>query len=505
MDKKKIAIILAVIFLIQLVQFVIWIEKDTVPPASDQAWHAMISLNAFNQLLPGTLTTSQAERIYPIFKFANNYYPPFYHISAIPFYLVFGTCHDSALMSNLLFLAILILSSFFIGKKIHSENAGLLMAFIASTIPIYSYLMRDYMIDFALSSMVSLGIALLLYTDNFENLKYSIFFGAVLGLGMLTKWTYIVYLAVPLCISTFIFVKKSITKKKYRRIGNILIVFLIAFIIAALWYLPHFKSLIPNLIGYGGLARNSSLISLANLSYYLLAIMKEYSFFYFILFIAGTAFCIFKKEGKKYLPYLASVILVYAVFTYTSNKDPRYIAPIYAFLAPLSVLGAYWIKDIARNKKIGLAIIIFVIAFGLFQNIAYNSSTINLQYNVGNIALFDSIGKYPSSSQVSIEEVLSKINDSADGRAFSVCIISENGDLNDRNAPYFSMLKNYPVSIMMGNGCNPLNFDYSISGLIAGGWRDDLFKNSKLTLEKNIDGFEEIYSANNITVYKRIK
>ncbi len=238
MDKRGASLVLLSIFLFQLIPLLTWIHEDNSPPSWDQSWHAMISLNRFNQIFTkNPLPTSQVEETYPIFRFVNNFYPPLYHTATIPYYLLFGKNYDAALTTNTLFLLILIVSSFCIGKKIHSPEAGLLIAFIVSTIPGYNLLMRDYLIDFPLVSMVSLGFALLLYTENFQNTAYSLWFGIALGLGMLTKWTYGAFLFLPICLSVLKSLGRSICERRgYRPLGNACLSFVVAFVVMSTWY-----------------------------------------------------------------------------------------------------------------------------------------------------------------------------------------------------------------------------------------------------------------------------
>jgi len=509
MNKKIIISILLIIFLIQSVQLSIWIKKDNSPPAWDQSWHAMISINKYNQLLKkNSLTTDQVGRIYPIFSFANNLYPPFFHISSIPFYILFGTDYDSALMTNLLFLAILILSAFFIGKKIYDNESGLLASFIASTIPIYNSMMRDYLIDFSLCAMVALGFALLLYAEHFENFKYSILFGIVLGLGMLTKWTYVVYLIVPIFYSLFIFLKKNWKSGKLKsKLKNILFWFLSAFAISISWYNPsQLKRSIPLLLRFtlvqGSLEGDPVFYSLKGLFHYLFVMINQYSLFYFLIFLFGiVTFVQFYKKNKIPIKnYLYSIIFIYFIFTLISNKDPRYIIPIYIFLVITSIFGIF----IIDNKKIRYSAIALIVVFGLFQNISYNSQTIDVNYNINGISIFNSKGIYPHYSKIDIDEILSAINNLNNKEYFSVCIAAESNTLNDVNIPYYAFKENYPVRYMVGNGCNPLEFDYTILGPIHQTWRSGTFENSKSILNNNIDNFEVIYSSGEINIYKRI-
>ncbi len=506
MNKKIIVSALLLIFLIQAIPLLFWIKDDTMPPSWDQSWHAMLSVNKFNQFFGKTnLTTTELEKIYPTFRHANAYYPPFFHVATIPFYLFLGLEYDSALMTNIFFLLILIISSFFIGKKLHSSKAGLLNAFIVSTIPVYSYLMRDYLIDFSLSSMVSLGLALLLYADNFQNLAYSLLFGLSFGLGMLTKWTYALFLVFPICFALFAFMKKNIFENGwYRLLYNILFTLIAASSVMATWYnYARIKILLPMLKTYssaGILEGDPSFNSLNGLTYYLFAMLSTYSFFYFLLFVVGAVLLIkYYKKREISIMLIFNLLVVYSFFTILSNKDQRYIVPLYIFLSSITAVGICLIN----NKKIRYAVIILVITAGLFQNIAYNLQSININYELRGISLLNTQGKHPGSSDIDINEIMLAISNSNKGIPSSVCIISESEILNDINIPYYSIKGNYPASYMVGNGCNPLKFDYTVIGPIEETWRSQLFEQSKSMLQKNIHQFKQIYSVGDVNIYRR--
>jgi len=62
--------------------------------------------------------------------------PPLSHLIAVPFYRVFGVSTDVALMRNGLYVAVLLLSVYGIGRKMYNAQIGLLAAFMVSTYPI---------------------------------------------------------------------------------------------------------------------------------------------------------------------------------------------------------------------------------------------------------------------------------------------------------------------------------------------------------------------------------
>lgn len=129
--------------------------------------------------------------------------PPLPFLSVVPFYRLFGTSTDIALMSNCVFLAILLFSVYGIGRILYNRKVGLFAAFLASFYPILFAISRLSYVDYALTAMVSLGIYLLLRTDGFRNRKCSLLLGLGLGLGLLTKWPFIAFAGASLAYVAF--------------------------------------------------------------------------------------------------------------------------------------------------------------------------------------------------------------------------------------------------------------------------------------------------------------
>lgn len=507
MNKKKIAVILIIIFLIQAVQLLLFIDKNNYPHGWDQSSHALLSLhNYYGFLGIEHLTTEQLDNIYPSFSYARNFYPPFLYMSTVPFYLLFGTEYSSALLVNLLFLLVIILSSFFIGKKLLSIGAGLLAAFTISTVPTYSFLMRNYYIDLSLCAMVSLGYALLLYTNHFEDLRYSILFGISLGLGMLTKWTYILYLIAPICFSLFVFFKNnSFNPKKYVSLIKVSAFVVVALIISLSWYSPRqVRALLPLIMKEPGhaLLEGDPVFGLDALFYYFFEIIGNYSLFYFLLFALGAIFFV-RYYKRKYFKsqLLFSILVTYAFFTLIFNKDPRYIAPIYVYLACMAAVGINKIK----KGRLAQSVIILVVFLGLLQNVAYNSKFSRGTYGVGRLVVFNLNGIYPGEPEFNVDTIFSSINHSNKGHSFSLCVVSSATQLNHISVSYYAYKDRLDVSLVRPVGCNPLEFDYTVVGFLDEMVVADLFVSSKEIIEQNLDKFEQIYNRGGVMAYRRMR
>ncbi len=124
--------------------------------------------------------------------------PPLYHLVAVPFYRLFGVSTDVALMRNVVFVAILLLSVYGIGRRFYGEGVGLLSAFLVSTYPILFSISRMPYVDYSLTAMVALAVYLLVASDGFRHRGYSLGLGLAMGLGILTKWPFVAFAGGPI-------------------------------------------------------------------------------------------------------------------------------------------------------------------------------------------------------------------------------------------------------------------------------------------------------------------
>jgi 4-amino-4-deoxy-L-arabinose transferase-like glycosyltransferase len=180
-----------------------WLIKDRFPFGWDSAEYLTFSYQ-YHRLFasPGAGFINEFFNI-------NLRRPPLKLFVTSPFYGIFGLSPDVAVMTNIIFLIILLFSVYGIGKYMFSREAGLLAALLISFFPIVHGLSRSFLNDFPLTAMVALSIFLMLKTENFTNKRNSIFFGVSMGLGVMTKDIYPVFLIGPLIYYMY---KSSILK-----------------------------------------------------------------------------------------------------------------------------------------------------------------------------------------------------------------------------------------------------------------------------------------------------
>jgi len=170
----------------------------------------------------------------------HQYRPPLFMIVSGIFLSFFqNPTIDLAVMSNMIFMLILLFSIYKIGKHLCNQNVGILSAFIVTMFPGIFGFSRVLMVEFALTAIVALTFVMLLLSRNFTNRKYSVLLGFTFAMGMLMKVTYPVFVIGPFLYTFFSFFRNVQSDKKIRHtaISNLIISICIAGLLSSIWYL----------------------------------------------------------------------------------------------------------------------------------------------------------------------------------------------------------------------------------------------------------------------------
>jgi 4-amino-4-deoxy-L-arabinose transferase-like glycosyltransferase len=230
-------ILLACLVLFHALNNWAWLSTNVAILNSDARRHLMTSLAYSDMLRPLNLNTLFNTVTMDEFR------PPLFQLSAVPLLWALGRSTDVATMVNVVYMGVLLASTYAIGKKMLGPNAGLFAAFVLSTFPTIYAMSRYFYVDFALTAVVALNVALLLYSDDFRRKGCTLLYGLTLGLGMLIKWTFIVF-ALPAAL--LVFFRSGIRRRLLTTIKSVrldrrwaLASVLVAAGVTSVWYLPN--------------------------------------------------------------------------------------------------------------------------------------------------------------------------------------------------------------------------------------------------------------------------
>ncbi len=402
-------IALFLIFILSVSYDYHWVKADTTPPSWDQSSHLIRSLDYYYWLTqePPVISGNQLSYVY--------FYPPLYPLSTALFYMIFGTSPDSGIMLNSIYLAILLFSVYGIGNRIFDKKTGVIAALLVSLFPAVFNLQREFLIDFALISMVSLTIYCLIACDFFRNRNYSLLFGIAFALSMLTKWTAFLFIAGPLIyIVIRMFSNSNKFENKSEQKRNFIFSLILSLALSGIWYLPNLNTVYDMVLmrtqSLGEYENDPAIFTAQSLLYYFFADINYVSIIFFIIFVAGLI-ALFNKKSSSAVPLYLIIAVPYLAFTLIRNKDLRYMAPA---VISISVIGATYISSI-KNKKLLTGAIILISLFGVFQLFPheYGIKNINFETSYGTLYLTGPEARSPIKEDWKVSEVTMDIfNDS---------------------------------------------------------------------------------------------
>jgi 4-amino-4-deoxy-L-arabinose transferase-like glycosyltransferase len=382
--------------------------------------------------------------------------------------------------SSALYMGILIISCFGMGRRMAGKFAGLIAALVVSMYPILFGLSRHYLLDFNLTAMTALTIWLLMETERFSRRIPSLLFGVALAFSVLTKWTLIAFVAGPLAIITLsIFVQQGDGIKASARLKNLAGALAVAYIIAAPWYAANFGTLrqFINLVANSGLAEGDpTLFSTESWLFYLrhltqFQILAPFTF----LFVIGLVLALFRRKGWLNLAALLLwIILPYIYFSLSVNKDTRYTLPYLPAMAVLTGVGL----SLIRWRIPRIALTSLITAYALFE---FAGLTLGLHQfipglptrveSVTDIATFTHyaedthIATPPQTGNWNVHEMLVSVMQNAQetrvqpsNAVYRFVIMPDIPYISALTFRYWARMENLPIEIVFGSGVEDIDY-----------------------------------------------
>jgi len=300
-------------FLYLIVANLIWIARDNRPPYWDMADKQIGAIKIHDAV------ANSGFRAVTSIPFLTGSYPPFYHSILAASYGLFGKTIDAAQWANLPAIALLFFATYGSGKAVLKPFAAATAAVIVNFYPLLLWLSRETLIDYWLTSFVTLAIWLLIRTNEFSDRKSSVVFGLVCGLGLLTKWTFVFYVVLP----ALWLARKNIK--------NAAIAASVSVGISAYWYVfavPAMLRLLSINTAQSIAEGDPNRFSVEAVTFYIRALEGSQLFLpLFVAFIAGLVLLLF-NFNKTWIPVLLWLAGGWLGLMLFQNKDPRYTAPL---------------------------------------------------------------------------------------------------------------------------------------------------------------------------------
>jgi hypothetical protein len=349
-----------------------WLTQDRSIPIYDAGNHLWEALH-FHELL------KNGDILAP-FNYVSVYPPLGKLVGAFAVFIGGVNVASPIVGENLIFVPLLALGCYQIGRLMFDARAGLLAVIFVFGSPLLIVQFHVFMLDVPETALVAISIWLILASDNFERVGLAVLAGAVVGLGMLIKVQFADFVAG--------LVLASVAWGGWRNLRGLGAFLLVAFVISSPWYFDHLSLLsemarVANGIpGFNKPEYLPSLFSFAEITWYIWGILNFLLLVPLsIMVVGGVIWTIATRlrggEGQSMrLQLLVGLAIAWFMITVTPLHDIRYSQPLMPYLA---VIGTGWIVHLRRPARlIAIGVVVLAVVantigatFGVGERVVY--------------------------------------------------------------------------------------------------------------------------------------
>jgi hypothetical protein len=462
-----------------------YLRAHTVPPRWDDSMyleHSEIIFNAFHghetyNPVYFTLATLDKFNLVSLYlHLMGGGHAPLLTLLPVPSYFLFGTGFPGIAITFLLLILTFNLIFYRVVSEIWDKPTALLAVVITSTMPLTVGLSRYFLVEYGLMILITLWVYLQIKSNHFREARHNILMGIILGLGMLMKVSFPLYIIGSILWGlAFVFAEIRFDKKIVNVFRNGLIILLVGIVLMSTWYVPNIKQVwaFASNAGFGRAAEDYSLGNPFDirvlLNYWLAVINVGTSAYYFFILVflcvvQGITYVVHKKRSTfRWVDSLKTpswimlswFFVPFLVFSFGVNKDVRFLLPT---LPPLGFIIARLTVPLFYNSNFGRVVIALLVAFPLFL-FGYISLPLSSNYtlHVGPfLAIAPQIGyaTRPISQKWPLEQILLTIDEDARKENLTnvntpvfIGVVPNHEFFNVNNLGYFSAHHSLPFTL----------------------------------------------------------
>ena len=260
---------------------------------------------------------------------------------------------------NLVFVPLLVLGCYRIGRLLFGARAGLLAVLFVLGSPLLIAQLHVFMLDAPETALVAVTIWLLLACEDFSRTGFAALAGVAVGAGMLDKVQF-----APFVVGVILV---AVLRGGWRNKRNLALFAGLALIVAAPWYLNHlseFSTFTRDASPHEGVPVGDAppTLSIGNLGWYFWNMLNsQFLAPLFALVIGGTIWLVLELRRRQEpfgarLGFFLGAVLAWLLITLTPSHDIRYAMPMMPYLA---VIGTGWIFHLPRlARRLAIAVVV---------------------------------------------------------------------------------------------------------------------------------------------------
>jgi hypothetical protein len=416
-----------------------WVRTDQRPPAWDYANHLERMVACGDDLAAGRLRAI-LER--------SSFYPPLVPCAASLVYRLMPSDAAAAQVTILLFLGLGMVATYLLGRRFFDPTASLVAAVMFATAPFVVFSTLNFQLDLPLAAVAALFLYVLLRTEEFRSIPWSVAAGVVGGVGLLTKPPFAVFALPPALVLAWPALRR-------RRPGPLLAAAAVALALCLPWYGLRAFGLPAQLLNrsFRQAAEQGSppVGTLAGFLAYPRSFASQLGALAVLLFLGGLY-----RAARRHPILVVACLAPFGVLLLIQNKNPRYTLPL---LPVASLIAAETVAPL--GARAGQALAALVLVTGGLQVAATT-------FGAGPLAGRAPLGielahpDPPAPAAWPQRELLQRITADSRGRPVTVGVIPNAAEFSVSNFRYYAARDGLPLRFGRAWSEYPLNVDYVV-------------------------------------------
>lgn len=418
----------------------VWLALDRRPPAWDHANHLERAVRCQQFLAAGDIQAVLAQ---------SAFYPPLAICAGGLAYALAPSDTAAAQSAVLAFVGVGMGAVYVLGRSLVGGGAGVLAALLFGSAPFVAYSSVHFQLDLPLAALVALALVALVRSEQLQRTGWTAVLGILLGLGMLTKPPFVVYVGPALAWAV-------IAGRNRRAVGHAGLALAIGALVCLPWYGSRLfgmgHQVVARSFAQAAEAGAPEVATWAGLSLYPTWLPTQLGVAATAAFVVGLVVAVRRREGLL----LVASLVPFAVFLLLQNKNLRYTLPLLPVASVVAALGIEPLRGRARTAVVAVLLAVAVMqvsatAFGVPPN--------------GPLPGLGSpwvLAQPPQRDVWPHRRILETIHADSRGAPATVSIVPNHPDFSVSNFRYYALRAGLPLVLRRSWGAHPLGVDYMV-------------------------------------------
>ena len=451
-DTRRDWAIVGGVYLALVVVVAVWLAIDRTPPEWDHANHLERAVNCAEDLAQGDVRRL-IER--------SSFYPPIVPCGAALVYRLVPSDAASAQSVVLAFLGLGMAAVYLLGRRLAGSTEGVVAAVIFGCAPFVVFSALRFQLDLPLAAMVALALFVVLQTDGFTRLGWSLAAGVVFGLGMLTKPPFAAYVVVPVLLVA------ASSDRRRRGAAYAALAILVGAALSVPWYGPRLFGLLPQITArsfkQAAESGHPDPLTATALLFYPTWLTPELGTLAVLLLLVGLGVAVVRRQWIAIATLLAPIVL----FSLLQNKNLRYMLPVLPIAAVFAGM-AFGLLPGRQARTVGAVVLALVCAIQVSATALGVPKGVTLP-GLGVPLVLESP---PRTGDWRHREIMALITKDSRGEPVTVSVVPNDNFFSVSNFRYYGTRDRLPLQFTRAWDGEPIGIEYMIlkTGDVGPSW-----------------------------------